>query len=50
MSPHAGATRGGAAARRAEITVSSLLAASPERVWARVITPEGINDEMRPRL
>lgn len=50
MSPQAWATRGGAASRRAEITVSSLLAASPERVWARVITPEGINDEMRPLL
>ena len=22
--------------------------AAPERVWARVVTPEGINDELRP--
>lgn len=33
-----------------EISVSSLLAASPARVWDRVITPEGIKDEMRPYL
>ena len=36
--------------RSAEIVVTSRLAASPERVWDRVITPEGINDEMRPYL
>ena len=32
----------------AEITVSSRLDTSPSAVWERVITPEGINDEMRP--
>ena len=26
----------------------SVVAASAERVWARVVTPEGINDELRP--
>ncbi len=36
--------------RSAEIVVSSLLDASPDEVWERVITPEGINDEMRPYL
>lgn len=36
--------------RSAEITVSSRLDASPAEVWSRVITPEGINDEMRPYL
>jgi hypothetical protein len=36
--------------RRAEISVSTLLAAKPERIWERVITPEGINDEMRPLM
>jgi len=38
------------AARPAEISVSSRLAARPDRVWARIITPDGINDEMRPWL
>jgi ligand-binding SRPBCC domain-containing protein len=33
-----------------QIVVSSQLDAPPERVWARIITPEGINDEMRPYL
>lgn len=36
--------------RSAEISVSSRLDASPASVWDRVITPEGINDEMRPYL
>lgn len=26
----------------------SIVDAPPERVWARVVTPEGINDELRP--
>jgi hypothetical protein len=34
----------------AEISVSSRLDASPTAVWDRVMTPEGINDEMRPYL
>jgi hypothetical protein len=33
-----------------EATVSSYLEATPAQVWDRVITPEGINDEMRPYL
>lgn len=33
-----------------EIRVSSQLDASPAEVWERVISPEGINDEMRPYL
>lgn len=28
----------------------SVVAATPEQVWARVVTPEGINDELRPWL
>ncbi|HEU4736325.1 MAG TPA: hypothetical protein VFS48_04775 [Solirubrobacterales bacterium] len=36
--------------RTAEISVSSRLAAPPAEVWARVISPAGINDEMRPYL
>lgn len=36
--------------RSAEISVSSRLDALPVAVWDRVITPEGINDEMRPYL
>ena len=36
--------------RSAEISVSSRLDAPPAAVWERVITPEGINDEMRPYL
>jgi hypothetical protein len=36
--------------RSAEISVSSQLDSSPAAVWDRVITPEGINDEMRPYL
>jgi hypothetical protein len=36
--------------RSAEISVSSQLGASPAEVWARVITPEGIRDEMHPYL
>ena len=34
----------------AEIAVTSRLDASPAAVWDRVISPEGINDEMRPWL
>ena len=33
-----------------EISISSRLNASPAAVWERVMTPEGINDEMRPYL
>ena len=29
---------------------SSLLAAPPERIWERISTPEGVNDEFRPFL
>jgi ligand-binding SRPBCC domain-containing protein len=36
------------APRRAEFVLSSRLAATPEEVWARVTSAEGINDEMRP--
>ena len=36
--------------RRAEISVRSRLSAPAAAVWARVITPAGINDEMRPLL
>jgi ligand-binding SRPBCC domain-containing protein len=32
----------------AEFEVSSLVAAPPEKVWERVITPQGINYELRP--
>ena len=34
--------------RPAEISVSSRLDASPAAVWDRIVTPEGINDELRP--
>jgi ligand-binding SRPBCC domain-containing protein len=34
----------------AEIAVSSSLRAMPAEVWDRVITPEGIRDEMRPYM
>lgn len=34
--------------RPAEFSITSQVAAPPERVWERVITPEGINHEMRP--
>jgi len=34
--------------RPAEFEVSSLIPASPERVWERIITPAGINHELRP--
>lgn len=34
--------------RPAEFEVSSLVAGAPERVWERIITPEGINHELRP--
>jgi hypothetical protein len=36
--------------RPAEITVTSRLHARPDRVWDRVITAAGINDELRPIL
>jgi hypothetical protein len=36
--------------RSAEITVSSRLDATAAQVWDRVITPEGIRDEMHPYL
>jgi hypothetical protein len=36
--------------RRAEITVSSELDAGSDAVWARVIDPAGINDELRPLM
>jgi hypothetical protein len=36
--------------RSTEVSVSSRLAAAPDVVWERAITPEGINDEMRPYL
>jgi len=39
-----------ASSRAAEISVSSRLTAPPAEVWDRVISPEGINDEMRPYL
>jgi ligand-binding SRPBCC domain-containing protein len=35
-------------ARRAGIEVSSRLDATPDEVWVRIATPEGINDELRP--
>jgi ligand-binding SRPBCC domain-containing protein len=34
--------------RPAEFEVSSLIPAPPERVWERIITPAGINHELRP--
>jgi ligand-binding SRPBCC domain-containing protein len=37
-------------ARAAEIIVASRLEARPDRVWDRVITPAGINDELRPLM
>jgi ligand-binding SRPBCC domain-containing protein len=36
--------------RRAELRVGSRLQAPPEVVWERVITAEGVNDELRPLL
>ena len=38
------------AQNRHELTTTSRLAAPPEAVWKRVITPAGIRDEMRPFL
>ena len=35
---------------RAEIEVSSFLEEEPDRVWERVVTPEGINHELRPLM
>ena len=37
-------------ARRAGIEVSSRLEAAPEEIWDWVVTPEGVNDELRPWL
>ena len=34
--------------RRGTVEVSSRLAATPEQVWARITTPEGINHELMP--
>jgi ligand-binding SRPBCC domain-containing protein len=34
--------------RPAEFSVTSEVAAAPQQVWERVISPEGINHEMRP--
>jgi len=34
--------------RPAGFEVSSIVAAPPEKVWERVVTPQGINDELRP--
>lgn len=36
--------------RPAEVVVSSRLDARPDRVWDRIITPAGINYELRPYL
>jgi ligand-binding SRPBCC domain-containing protein len=36
--------------RSRELRTSSLLAAAPEAVWARVSTPAGINHELRPLM
>jgi hypothetical protein len=36
--------------RRAEIEISSEVAADADTVWARVTDPAGINDELRPLL
>jgi hypothetical protein len=33
-----------------ELSISSRLPFAPERVWSRVVTAEGINDELRPLL
>ena len=37
-----------ARSRPAEFEVSSLVPAPPEKVWERIITPAGINHELRP--
>ncbi|MEX0992820.1 MAG: hypothetical protein WDZ37_02375 [Solirubrobacterales bacterium] len=34
--------------RQGNVTVSSRVAAPRERVWARVVTPEGVNHELMP--
>jgi ligand-binding SRPBCC domain-containing protein len=34
--------------RRAGITLSSRLEATAEEVWARIVTADGVNDELRP--
>jgi ligand-binding SRPBCC domain-containing protein len=38
----------GVARNRAELTTTSRIAAPPRAVWERVITADGIRDEMRP--
>ncbi len=44
----AGRSDGGARGQTEQLVFSSRLAAAPDAVWARVITPEGVNDELRP--
>jgi ligand-binding SRPBCC domain-containing protein len=36
--------------RRARIEISSRLEVAPEELWSWVVTPEGVNDELRPWL
>lgn len=36
--------------RGAEVITSSVLDAAPEKVWERIITPEGINHELMPLM
>jgi ligand-binding SRPBCC domain-containing protein len=36
--------------RRAQIRIRSRLQAPPQAVWERIITPAGVNDELRPLL
>jgi hypothetical protein len=36
--------------RRADVEVSSRLDAAPDEVWRWIVTPEGVNDELRPWL
>jgi ligand-binding SRPBCC domain-containing protein len=36
--------------RRASIEVSSRLDAPPDEIWSWVVTPDGVNDELRPWL
>jgi ligand-binding SRPBCC domain-containing protein len=38
----------GATSTEPDFEVSSLVAAAPQRVWERIITPDGINHELRP--
>ncbi len=39
---------GGGASTEPDFEISSLVAAAPQRVWERIITPEGINHELMP--